>query len=110
MRDNYIRQAMVTRVLDGDTFEAEVNLGFTAMVRVRFRIRGVNTPETFRPSSPEERERGLLATAFTQNLILGKTVAIQSYKMGAYARWEADIFLMEGQSVAELLKNAGHSK
>jgi len=107
MKDNYIRQAFVTNVVDGDTFDAEVSLGFTCSVKVRFRIKGIDTPETFRPKTVEEGERGKLAKARTTELLVGKTVSIKSYKMGAYARWEAEVFLEDGRSMADILKAEG---
>ena len=37
--------AKVVRVVDGDTLDLRVDLGFTASVKVRVRLHGVNTPE-----------------------------------------------------------------
>jgi hypothetical protein len=44
MQDNMARNAIITNVVDGDTFDADVNLGCGIIVSQRFRI---NTPEVF---------------------------------------------------------------
>lgn len=102
--DNYIRKATVTRVVDGDTFDAEIDLGFTANVKVRFRVRGVDTPEIYRPKSKAEHELGVKAKVRVEELILNNCVFIKSYKMGVYNRWEADVYLEDGRSLSEILK------
>lgn len=58
-------RALVTRVVDGDTIEVELEDG--RIERVRYI--GVDTPERGRPYYRE-------ATAFNRNLVLGKTVTL----------------------------------
>lgn len=41
----YQYSAKVIRVVDGDTIDAEVDLGFKMFYRTRFRLFGINTPE-----------------------------------------------------------------
>lgn len=108
--DPYIRNAFVTKVVDGDTFDAEVDLGFTCNVKVRFRLRGFDAPEIYRPKTDEEEQRGLIARDRVIDLINNQKIAIKSYKMGVYNRWEADVILPDGRSLAEVLIAEGLSK
>lgn len=45
MQDAYIRRAKLVRVIDGDTCEVEIDLGFLLTKRERVRVLGVNCPE-----------------------------------------------------------------
>ena len=45
MQDNYCRKSKVIRVIDGDTIECEIDLGYSITTRQRFRIKGIDTPE-----------------------------------------------------------------
>jgi len=96
--------ARVTNVVDGDTFDAEVDLGFDVFKKTRFRLVGIDTPETWRPKSLAEKAHGKMATEFVKSLIEGKTVTIISTKIGAYNRYDAVVILEDDSNLAELLK------
>lgn len=100
----YTYKAYVNRVLDGDTFEATVDLGFRLSWRGIFRLKDVDTPETWRPKSEAERVHGEKATEFVKNLIDNKTITIKTYGAGIYARYNADVILDDGSDLATLLK------
>ena len=51
---------LVTRVVDGDTVDAQIGLGFGVWIHRRVRLRGIDCPEC-RTSDPEEKVYGLLA-------------------------------------------------
>jgi len=53
--------AKIIRVVDGDTVDAEIDLGFDITLRKRVRLYGIDTPES-RTSDPVEKRFGLLAT------------------------------------------------
>lgn len=61
-------QASKSRVIDGDTYVlSEIDLGFETSLRdVRLRLLDIDTAETWRPSSEEERKLGEEQTAFVQ--------------------------------------------
>ena len=48
------------RVVDGDTIDAEIDLGFDIKVKKRIRFMGINAPES-RTKDLEEKARGLAA-------------------------------------------------
>lgn len=56
----YTYKAKLVRVIDGDTIDAEIDLGFNVLMRQRIRLYGINTPES-RTRDLEEKERGLAA-------------------------------------------------
>ena len=85
----YEYQAYVERIVDGDTFEATVDLGFGVSIKQTFRLRGVDTPETFRPRCEAEREHGAQAKLFVMRWMLHHKVTIESSKTGKYGRWLA---------------------
>jgi len=58
--------ATVLKVIDGDTIELMVDLGFDIHHKMRVRLYGVNTPES-RTKDLAEKELGMKAKSFTQD-------------------------------------------
>ena len=58
----YTYEAQVTRVVDGDTIDALVDLGFDIHKSIRIRLVGMNAPES-RTRDLEEKKLGLAAKA-----------------------------------------------
>ena len=56
----YEYKALVERVVDGDTIDVIIDLGFKTWKKVRVRMEGINTPES-RTRDLEEKKRGLAA-------------------------------------------------
>ena len=54
--------ATVIKVVDGDTIDAMVDLGFGTWKKVRIRMHGINAPES-RTRNLEEKKKGLAAKA-----------------------------------------------
>jgi len=107
---NYTYKAQVLRVVDGDTIDARVDLGFNVDMNIRFRMIGYDAPETWRPKSEEERALGKKATKALENLISGKTIIIKSNKFGKY-RWLGEVFLPDNPiSVNQQMIDLGHTK
>lgn len=50
----YIYRARVTRVIDGDTVEADVDLGFSVKISTKLRLYGIDAPEI----RGKEKEKG----------------------------------------------------
>ena len=54
----------VTRIVDGDTLDVDIDLGFsTKLTKQRIRMLGIDTPES-RTRDLEEKSRGLLSKKF----------------------------------------------
>ena len=58
----YIYNAKCLKVVDGDTIDAQIDLGFDTHKTIRIRLVGINAPES-RTRDLEEKERGLAAKA-----------------------------------------------
>lgn len=100
----YQYKAKVIRIVDGDTLDAEVDLGFGITMTQRFRIENYDAPETWRPKSEEEELHGKKATARAIELLIGKDVLIRSTKVaGVYGRFGATIWLEDGRNFAEVM-------
>ena len=108
----YEYDAFVNRVVDGDTYDVQIDLGFEltygrSKKGVRLRLRGVDTPETWRPTTEAEREHGERATQFVKDLIEGKFVKIKTYKMGIYGRYEADVKVPSVNGITTIYRDLG---
>jgi micrococcal nuclease len=54
----YEYKAEVLRVVDADTFDLLVDVGFSITLKERFRLNGVDAPESWRPKTKAEGEHG----------------------------------------------------
>jgi len=101
MNPEYIYRARLRRVVDGDTVDLEVDLGFYVIVRERFRLKSINTPEIFgRHRDEEEYLRGLKAKEFVERRFQennGECMVV-SHKTGAYGRWLGEIFFADSET------------
>jgi endonuclease YncB( thermonuclease family) len=85
--------AKVTKITDGDTFHATVDLGFQVNTSLVFRLQGIDTPETYRPKSPMEKLHGIQAKLFVIDAIMDKEIVIVTRKgrPSIYGRWTASV-------------------
>ena len=100
------------RVVDGDTCDAMIDLGFNVWVKERIRFKGVDTWES-RTRDLEEKAKGLAAKAFTKDLLENSDegkFSIISYGKGKYGRVLGELFVKgHEQSVNQLLIENGHA-
>jgi len=87
--DNYIRRAKVTRVVDGDTVDLEVDLGYHISLSIRGRLLGVDTPEKGQPDFALATDT--LASLLKENSDEDGYVSIKSTKTGKFGRWLVEI-------------------
>ena len=59
---------VITRVVDGDTVDARIDMGFKIVYEERIRLLGLDTPESF-TSNKKEKVLGLAAKARIKELI-----------------------------------------
>ena len=64
----WIYNAEVKKIVDGDTFDILIDLGFDTFRKGRVRLYGINTPES-RTTNLEEKKMGLAAKEFTDQWI-----------------------------------------
>ena len=102
----------LVRVVDGDTADAMIDLGFDTWVKKRIRFKGVDTWES-RTRDLDEKAKGLEAKAFTKNLLENSDdgkFSIISYGLGKFGRVLGELFVKgHEKSVNDLLIENGHA-
>ena len=74
----YEYKCEVTRVVDGDTIDWILDLGFSILHKCRVRLYGIDTPES-RTRDLDEKARGKLASKFLEDSIKnGEEVILRS--------------------------------
>lgn len=100
--------AEVIRVIDGDTIEATLDIGFRLSFRSRFRLLGVDTPERRR----ETMEAFHRATEFTQKWCDEHSghIEVETCEEDNFGRWLA-LFRCQktGEYLNKRLIDEGHS-
>ena len=100
------------RVVDGDTCDALIDLGFNTWAKRSIRFMGVDTWES-RTRDLEEKKKGLAAKAFVKDLLENSDdgkFSIISHGVGKYGRVLGELFVKgHDTSVNELLKENGHA-
>jgi len=86
----YTYAAVVTNVVDGDTIDARIDVGFSMRLSDRLRLKGINCPEL-------SCAQGRKAKAFVEEYLAScPVVVIRTKKSEMYGRWLADIFALPG--------------
>jgi micrococcal nuclease len=89
-QDNYIRKAKCINVVDGDTIDVDIDLGFYTSIRQRFRLLRVNTPEVY----GEQKLLGLASKALLLK-VLNKEMFFQSFKTDSFKRLACRVWLSD---------------
>ena len=110
--NKYEYVAKLDRVVDGDTCDAMIDLGFNTWVKKRIRFKGVDTWES-RTRDLDEKKKGLEAKAYVKDLLENSDdgkFSIISHGVGKYGRVLGELFVKgHDTSVNELLKENGHA-
>lgn len=98
--------ATVLRVIDGDTIDVKVDLGFRVLFETQVRFKGLNAPETRGPS----REAGLKTKAYVAEAIPpGTLIIINTYKVEKYGRYLAEVLYMPGAKTRDEVAQTGRN-
>ena len=81
----YTYKIKLDRVIDGDTIDAYIDLGFDVSVKKRIRFMGINTPES-RTRDLEEKARGLASKDKLIELLGDGDFVLESKEVGKYGR------------------------
>jgi len=84
--------AQLIKVLDGDTIDCYIDLGFDLKIKKRVRYMGIDTWES-RTRDLEEKKKGLAAKARNKELLEAGTFKIVSYGTGKFGRVLGEIFV-----------------
>ena len=102
--NDFTYYGVTTKVVDGDTVDAVIDLGFNIMTRVRFRLNDINAPEL----KGDTLEKGLQAKKYLEDILLNKPAIFISHSKDRYGRYLATISLRDSNTtVNQLLLDAG---
>ena len=93
----YEYKAKVDRVVDGDTIDFIVDLGFNVSTKIRTRLIGVNTPERGHPDWDKATNKCKHLLKSVANIEFQNEpdetlwVTIRTHKTGKYGRWLVEI-------------------
>ena len=115
--DKYIYRGKLERVVDGDTIDALIDVGFDIWVKKRIRYKGIDTWES-RTRNLEEKALGLKAKERNKELL--EVVSskpgyfrLKSYGVGKYGRVLGEIFIEDADgnqyNINEQLIKEGHA-
>lgn len=110
-------RATIERVVDGDTFDATLDLGFYTWRHERLRLLGsfcgVNTPE-MHAADPAVRARANAAKTRVLDLMpMGSVVTVRTHRQEAgdpkdgFGRFLAEVILKDGTNLGDLLLAEG---
>ena len=96
----YDYQCTIVRVVDGDTVDVDIDLGFDTWRRgERIRLYGIDTPEC-RTRDAEEKAAGLLAKDFVEDALhVGGIYRLQTKEKGKFGRYLGTIYLTDDTSI-----------
>lgn len=102
--DNYVRRAVVQRVIDGDTVALDVDLGFWTHEYMLCRLLGLNARELHDPGGKEARDH------LAGMLPVGSKVVVASIKPDKYAgRFDGVIYDADNADVNALMVASGYA-
>ena len=111
----YEYKCKIVKVVDGDTVDIDLDLGFGVWLRdERVRIMGIDTPES-RTSDKIEKVFGLLAKDRLNSLLGGEAILLSQVTKGGenmkgkFGRILGNFKTINGDNVADILMNEGHA-
>lgn len=98
-------KAELIEVIDGDTMDFKVDLGFNTFTKIRVRLANVDTHETYGVDHDSEEFRlGKIEEEFAKEwLTNSNTLILQTEKTGKYGRWIATITNRYGEELNQRL-------
>lgn len=101
-------------MIDGDTVDVLVDLGFNAYQYITLRLADINAHEIFR-GTEQEREKGRMAKAFLESLVLEKPVIVRTFKdRTSFGRYVGLLYTLKPdgtfeENVNRQMLKAGHA-
>jgi|TARA_B100001059_G_C17767999_1_gene546706 endonuclease YncB( thermonuclease family) len=90
----------VLKVVDGDTIDVEIDLGFDLTKKERVRLGGIDTPES-RTRDLEEKKLGLQAKDYLKSLIMNADkLIVRTEKDGKFGRMIGYLYMNPDATVS----------
>ena len=101
--EKYIYRAKLERVIDGDTVDALIDLGFDTWVKKRIRYKGIDTWES-RTKDLDEKKLGIAAKERNKELLESVSskpglFRLKSHGVGKYGRVLGEIFIKDTEGI-----------
>ena len=101
--EKYIYKAKLERVVDGDTVDALIDLGFDTWVKKRIRYKGIDTWES-RTKDLDEKKLGLAAKDRNKELLESVSskpgyFRLRSHGVGKYGRVLGELFIKDNEGI-----------
>ena len=105
----YEYQCEVKRIVDGDTVDVIIDLGFSILYSTRVRLYGIDTPES-RTRDKDEKVRGLLSKDYLKEWLDQGGVIIRTYrdKKGKFGRVLGEM-VVGGRNINLLMVNENYA-
>ena len=107
----YEYNCKVEKIVDGDTIDVVLDLGFDILYKSRVRLYGIDTPES-RTRNLDEKVRGKMASAFLRKAIEeGENVCIQTKlkdSRGKFGRVLGDV-VVDGVNINQSMVDNHHA-
>ena len=103
----YTYKAKLDRVVDGDTIDVNIDLGFDITVHKRVRLAGIDTPES-RTRDLEEKKRGLAAKYRLTEILDKGSLQVESKEVGKYGR-VLGVLLIDDLNINKTLVEEGYA-
>ena len=108
----YEYKIKLVRVIDGDTVDVDIDLGFDVWLRnQRIRLYGIDTPES-RTSDSDEKIYGLLAKDFLTKWTKAGDLTLKTYKddaRGKFGRILGELWYGKDHNINQLLVDNHHA-
>lgn len=101
-RDHATQRALCKHVVDGDTFDFLIDLGWYQYAYETIRLHGMDTPEIWHAENNAEEEHAHEAKERVEELILDEPVLLRSYKLDtSFGRFDAHVLLQLPDETAQ---------
>ena len=101
----YTYKAKLDRVVDGDTIDAHIDLGFDITIHKRIRLAGIDSPES-RTRDLEEKAKGLASKDKLVELLGEGDFILESKEVGKYGRVLGNL-IVENVNINDTLVEEG---
>lgn len=109
LKQDYIYNGKIINIVDGDTLDIMIDLGFNVYVKERFRLARINTPE-LTSKLEDEKFAAQKAKEWLLNFS-NKDVIFKSIKKDKYGRYIAELFVTKNSvSINKQLLDLGLAK
>lgn len=102
MKEKRIHTGIITHIVDGDTLDVSIDLGFNVSISIRVRLRNVNACE-LKDKDIEKAKKAIEAKEYLEKFVY-KSVTIIDHGKDPYGRYVCDVIGDENLGMSLLEK------